>query len=288
MLLPAFACIFVFHYVPLAGWIIAFKNYNVGSSLLEAEWIGLSQFKTFFLETSDFVYIIRNTLVMNVLTLIVTLSSSFCFAILINELPSRRTARVVQTVSFFPFFVSWVITYSIIHALFSASTGAINVALIRLGIIEKGLDVLGGERYAWPLIVAMNGWKSLGYGSVIFLAAIAGIPREQFEAAEIDGAGRFGRIWHVTVPNMMPTLVVLLILNSGWILSSDFSQYFLFTNPTNWERMEVFDMYVYKFGLKLLNYPYATAVGIVKTVVSLFILLNVNLISRKVHGRAIF
>jgi putative aldouronate transport system permease protein len=133
----------------------------------------------------------------------------------------------------------------------------------------------------------MNLWKSLGYNGVIFLAAISGISPDEYEAAEIDGANRWQKIRHVTVPNLMPTLTVLLIMNSGWILNSNFDMYFLFTNATNWPRMEVLDMYIYKYGLALGNYPYATAVGIMKTFVSIFILLVVNRLSKNITGRSI-
>jgi putative aldouronate transport system permease protein len=134
----------------------------------------------------------------------------------------------------------------------------------------------------------VNTWNSLGYNSVIFIATIAGIPGEQYEASEIDGAGRFGKIFYITIPNMLPTLVVLLIMNSGWIFNSGLDQYFMFTNPTNLSTMDVFDYYIYRYGLKLFNYSYATAVGIIKTLVSFVLLVVVNRLSKEFSGKAIF
>lgn len=288
MLLPAFILTIIFAYIPLAGWIIAFKNYRVGFSIWDSQWTGLEQFKTFFIESSDFIYVIRNTVVMNASTIVINLLLALVFAILMKEIFHKKFAKTIQTVSFFPFFISWVITYAIIHSLFGSSSGAVNEALVKMGAIKEPLNIIGGKEYSWMLIIIMNAWKYLGYNSILFLASIAGIPSEEYEAAEIDGAGRFGKIRYITIPNLMPTLVVLLILNSGWILNSNFEQFYLFTNPTNWETMEVFDMYIYKFGLKLLNFPYATAVGIIKSIVSIGLLLGVNSICKKISDKAIF
>ncbi|WP_146762388.1 ABC transporter permease subunit [Paenibacillus contaminans] len=288
MLLPALLLVFVFSYVPLAGWMIAFKKYQVGLSVWDAKWSGFAQFKNFFMQSSDYVYLLRNTLAMNMMVIVANLSFGLLFALLLNEIRSRAFVKVIQTVSFFPFFISWVIVYSLTHALFAPTTGIVNDLLVGWGILDEGLNILGDKKYAWALIVGLEAWKSVGYISIIFIAAISAIPTDQYEAASIDGASRYAKIWHITIPNLLPTLVVLLILNSGWILNSNFEQYFMFTNPTNWEKMEVFDMYIYKFGLKQLNFPYSTAVGIVKSVVSIFIILAVNAFSRRVTGKGIF
>jgi putative aldouronate transport system permease protein len=287
MVLPAVILVALFSYVPLFGWIIAFKNYQIGLSMWTAEWIGFEQFKNFLLQGNDYVYLLRNTLVMNVSTIIVNLFSAMTFAILLNELKAKRFARIVQTVSFFPFFISWVIVYSIANALFGISTGAVNQTLVNWGILSKGLDILGDPRYAWGLIIFMSLWKYIGYNGVIFIAAISSIPQEQYEAAEIDGATRFQKIIYITIPGLMSTFIVLLIMNSGWILNSNFDLFFLFTNANNWTRMEVLDMYIFKYGLQLTNYPYATAVGMIKTIVSILILISVNQAAKRATGRGI-
>ena len=288
MLMPALLCVIIFNYLPVSGWIMAFTDYKVGQSMWKAEWVGLKQFRAFFLDSGEAFNIIRNTLVMNVSSLVAGLGIAFFFAILLNELRWRFFGKVVQTIAFFPYFISWVILYSVIYSLFSMGSGAVNETLVSLGILEEPLNILGSASFSWLLIVTVNTWCGLGYNSVIFIAAIAGAPREQYEAAEIDGAGRFSKIAFVTIPNMVPTLVVLLIMNSGWLFNSGLDQYFVFTNPTNMETMEVFDYYIYRFGLKVFDYSYAAAVGIVKTIISLILLIAVNRISKRCVGKSIF
>lgn len=288
MLFPALIGVAIFSYIPLSGWYMAFTSYRVGRSMWEAPWAGLYQFKSFFLESSDALSIIRNTVIMNVLTILVGLSTSFLFAILLKEVRFKAFGKFVQTVSFFPYFMSWVILYSLIYAMFAVESGAINQTLVELGILNEGLNILGDKAYSWWLIVVVNTWNYLGYNSVIFIASIAGIPEEQYEAAEIDGADRFQRVLYVTIPHMIPTLIVLLIMNSGWIFNSSLDQYFCFTNATNRETMEVFDMYIYRYGLKLLNYSYATAVGLLKTVFGFTMLIIVNNLSRRYSEKSIF
>ncbi len=287
MMMPAFICILVFNYLPLAGWLMAFKNYQTGLSLWKAEWIGLEQFRTFFVESSDFIYVIKNTLVMNVGSLVVNMFIAVTFAILLKELRVPLFSKTIQTVSFFPFFISFVTVYSVFYVLFAVNSGAINESLMNLGILKEPINVLGDEKYSWLIIILMNAWKSTGYNTIIFLSTIASIPAEEYEVANIEGAGRFQTIFYVTLPNMMPTIVVLLIMNSGWLFSSNLEQFFLFTNPTNWSTMEVFDMYIYKFGLKQLNYSYATAVGIIKSLVSIALLMGVNAVAKRVNGKSI-
>ena len=288
MLAPAFITVLIFSYIPLSGWYMAFSSYKPGQSIFKAPWVGLYQFKSFLVDSSDALNIIRNTLVMNVSTMVVGLLTAFLFAILLKELRIALMSKFVQTVTFFPYFMSWVILYALIYAMFATGSGAINETLIQMGVIKDGINLLGDKAYSWLLILCVNTWNFLGYNSVVFIAAIAGISSEQYEAAEIDGAGRLGKVLYITIPNMMPTLIVLLIMNSGWLFNSSLDQYFLFTNPTNRETMEVFDMYIYRYGMKLLNYSYATAVGILKTAVSILLLVAVNGLSRKYSEKSIF
>ncbi|MFD0958157.1 ABC transporter permease [Paenibacillus chungangensis] len=288
MLLPAVLFLFVFWYVPIFGWLIAFINYKPGFKLFPAEWTGLLQFRSFFTDSKDFIYLLRNTLAMNIGSLIANLGAAFVFALLLNEIRYRFFGRIIQSVTFFPFFISWIIIYSLSSALLATSSGAVNETLVQWGFIEEGVNVLGDPKYAWMFMILLGVWKYLGYNSVIFISSIASIPQDYYEAASMDGANRFQRMWHITVPALVPTLIVLLILNSGWVLNSNFEQFYLFTNSTNWEKMEVLELYIYKYGLQLLNYPYATAVGIMKTFVSLILIIMVNAIAKKATGKAIF
>lgn len=288
MLAPAFILTLAFFYAPLGGWMIAFRRYQIGRSIFSGEWTGLLQFRRFFMDSNDFIYLIRNTLVINVVSVVQNLVVAVIFAVFLSEVKSKYFAKSVQTVTFFPFFISWVITYSVVWSLLSVRSGAINQFLVSAGVLDRGINVMGEARYAWPLMIFLNLWKYTGYNSIIFLAAISGIPQEEYEAASIDGAGRFRRMWYITFRNLIPTFAILIIMNSGWILNANLEQFFIFTNSTNWQRMEVLDMYIYKYGLKLLDYSYATAVGILKTVISLGLLVSVNTISKKISGSSIF
>jgi putative aldouronate transport system permease protein len=266
---------------------MAFKDYQLGVSLADVDWIGFRQFKLFFMETNDFGYILRNTLCMNIISITLNTFLAVSLAILLKELHNDRFAKIVQTISFFPCFISWVIIFSIIQALFAINSGAINQTLVKLGIIEKGLNILGEPKYAWGLMILSDAWKWTGNSSIIYISAIAGIPIEQYESAHIDGAGRFARIFHITLPNLMPTIVVLLIINSGGLLGAALDKFLLFTNSMNWEYMEVFPMYIYNYGIKLLDFSYATSVDIINTFASILILLCVNAIAKKTTGRGL-
>lgn len=288
MLAPALLLTLLFCYLPLAGWYIAFSDYTVGQGLFDGQFTGLYQFKKLFGESKDMIYLIRNTLVMNIGAIVINLPLAGVLAVLLKELPWKRGAKIIQSVSFFPYFISWVIAYSLMLSLFSVNSGSINNFLVRMGVIPRGINLLGSPAYSWGLVIALDAWKFTGYNCVIFLSSLSGIPQEQFEAAALDGANRFQKILYVTVPNLIPTLGVLLIMNSGWILSSNLEEFFIFTNGTNWETMEVLDMYIYKFGLKMLKFPYATAVGMVKSVISVLMICLVNFTVKRLSDTSMF
>jgi putative aldouronate transport system permease protein len=288
MVLPAFLLTFIFAYLPLSGWLLAFTDYRIGGGLFSGNFVGFRFFRRFLFDSSDFAYLLRNTLIINVSSVVINMFVAIVFSIMLNEVRIKKLSKTLQTIVFFPYFISWVISYSVVWALFAVRSGAINQFLIQIGLIQSGFNVLGDPKYSWGLMIFLSMWKWTGYNSVIFLATISGIPHEEYEAAAIDGAGRFRLIYHVTFMNMLPTIAILLIMNSGWILSSSLEQFFVFTNSTNWQTMEVLDMYIYKFGLKNLNYSYATAVEILKTGVSIILVWLANWGSKKLNGSAIF
>lgn len=283
MLLPAILFTLLFCYAPLSGWYIAFSDYKVGGSMFGGEFAGLKYFRKIFEQSSDIGYLIRNTLVINLSTLFFGLTIAILFALLLKEVRWEMGAKLVQTTSFFPYFISWVITYSVIWSLLAVNSGAINQFLVRIGVLEQGLDFLGNPKYSWALIILLNLWKNTGYNTIIFLSAIAGISSELYEAAAIDGAGRFQQVLYVTLPGILPTASVLLVMNAGWVLNNGLDQFFLFSNTTNWSKMEVLDIYIYKFGLKLLDFPYSTAMGIMKSFVSIALLLIVKWVTDKMN-----
>ena len=287
MLLPGFIALALFVYVPLRGWAMAFWKYTPGKGYFSGAFKGLDYFKMFFTTMNDAGTVALNTLAINFVTIVINLTMALLLALLLNEMRSRRWKKAMQTLSFFPYFVSWSITYSIFYAFLAAENGVINQVLVRLGVVSKGIDFLGSKNYAWQMIWLSNLWHYVGYNSIIFLSGIASIDPEMYEAAEIDGASRLGRMWYITLPNLTKTLVMLLIMNSGWIFSSNFEQFFLFTNSTNWETMEVLDVYIYNYGLKKLNFSYATAVGIIKTFASIVMFSIVNFTAKRLNGRSL-
>ena len=288
MLAPAFILVILFNYAPLFGWVMAFTDYKVGQPLFSGKFTGLLQFRRIFLDSSDIGYLLRNTLVINVSSVVLNLTVAVVFALLVKEIVWKAGMKIVQTVSFFPYFISWVISYSVMAALLSVNSGVVNRLLVGAGALTRGINFLGSPDYSWQLMILLNMWKFTGYNTIIFLSTISGIPTELYESAGIDGASRFQKVVYITLPHVLPTAYIMLILNSGWIFSSNLEQFFIFTNSTNWEKMEVLDMYIYKFGMKLLDYPYSTAVGILKSMVSLIMLAAVNGVVKKLSDTRVF
>ncbi len=288
LLAPGFLFTAVFSYTPLYGLYMAFSDYKLGKPILSSRFVGLSNFKEFIIDSVDMLNLLRNTVVMNVLSLVFTIFGAMALAILLNEVRIGSFKRIVQTTTFFPFFISWVTVYNIFNVFLTVETGVINTVLKDFGVIENGINFLANPNFSWVLIPATNLWKTIGYNSVLFLASISGIESSLYEAARIDGADRIQRITYITIPSIMPTLQVLLILNMGWIFISNFDQFYLFTNALNRPTMEVFDMYVYRFGLKQLNYSYATAVGMAKSLAGVIMIVTVNTVSKKLSGKGVF
>ena len=288
MLTPALILAALFIYRPFIYLWVAFTHYRLGFPVFSGTWNNFASFRAFFADTMDGWDVIRNTLQMNITTLFVNLLSAMVFAILLNEVRIKFAKSLVQVFTLFPFFVSWVITYSLFNAIFAVNTGLLNNFLLRHGIISQGINILGEARFAVPLIVFANFWKALGYLTILFLAAIAGIDQEQYESADMDGASRLQKMWYITAPSLLPTLGVLFVLFSGSIFNSNFEQFFMFTNPTNRPRMLVFDMYIFEQGLRMGRISYATAAGLVRSFMALGTLLLVNLINKKLSGNSVF
>lgn len=288
MLLPALVVLLVFAYSPLIGWSMAFWKYTPGKPYFTGQFKGLEYFQTFFFTMSAAGDVLKNTLCINFVTIIINLTAALLLALIINEIRRTGVKRLTQTLTFFPYFISWVITYSVFYAFLAVDNGVINQSLISLGFIDRGIDFMGSKNYAWQIIWLTNLWHYTGYNTIIFLSGIASIDPELYEAAQIDGASRIGRMRYITVPSLIPTLVMLLILNSGSVFSSNFDQFYVFSNVGNMTSLEVFDMYIYRFGLKNGNFSYATAVGIVKTFASVLTLVLVNSAAKKLSNTSLF
>jgi putative aldouronate transport system permease protein len=277
MVLPIMAYVFAFNYLPLGGWQMAFQLYRPGRPV--QEWVGFMHFE-FLFKDPLFFKIMRNTLAMSTINLVLGFVCAILLALLINEIRQKLFKRVVQTISYLPHFLSMVIACSLIADFLSAN-GILNQLLMGLGIIDKPNIFLGNPRYSWWIIGWSNVWKSVGWNTIIYLAAITAIDPEQYESAELDGAGRFARIWHITLPGIKSTILVLLIMNMGWILNAGFEMQYLLSNGMTMETMETIDVFVIRYGIAQRNYSLATALGMFKTVVSIVLITGCNQLSKR-------
>lgn len=284
-LLPFLVFVVLFSYVPLFGWSIAFFQYTPGSSLSAENFVGLKYFRQFFMDTVDMWRVIKNTLIFAALGL-VTMPLPMIFAILLNEVPHKGFSKFVQSITTFPNFISWVIVYSLAFSLFSTE-GVINSILMGMGIISKPTNVLSSTSAVYWFQTCLGIWKGLGWSSIVYLAAISGIPQELYEAASVDGAGRFQQMLHVTLPGIAETFIVLLLLSIGNFISVGFDQYFIFQNPVTLKRLEVLDLYVYRLGLINKSYSYSTAIGMIKSLISLVMIFGTNQLAKKIRGNSI-
>lgn len=269
------------------GWSYAFVEFTPGVSIFKSQFVGLKYFKKIFENSKDFVTVMRNTLSISFLNICCSVLPAI-FAIAISQLKNKRYAKLVQTGTSIPNFISWVLVYSIVFMLLSSEDSALNIILMGLGIIKKPLNVLTNEKHAWATQVAIGVWKSLGYNAIIYLSAITSIDQELYQAAEVDGANTWQKIIHVTVPGLLSTFFVLLLLAISNMMSNGFEQFWLLGNGMTWDKLEVFDTYVYRMGIKNMEYSLATAMGIFKSIVSIILLTFANWASKKLRGDSIF
>lgn len=279
--IPFFLYFFVFSYMPLWGLTMAFQNFKPYQTFFEQQWVGLQHFKTLFSDP-DFLRVIRNTLAMSIINLAMGFIFAIGFALFLNELRSHKFKRVTQTISYMPHFLSWIIVCGIVANVLSTDGGVINEVLMKLRIIKEPILFLGNKNYFWGIVGFANVWKSMGWNSIIYLAAITSIDPAQYEAAAIDGCGRFKRMWHVTLPGIKSTIIILLILNAGWILNAGFElQYILGNKGVVLDVSETIDIFILNKGFsgKSGGYSFGTAAGMFKTVVSVVILTLFNKIA---------
>ncbi|WP_042159649.1 ABC transporter permease [Paenibacillus gorillae] len=285
MAVPFVIIVFIFNYIPLFGWIYAFFDYKPGVPLWKTPFAGLDYFKLMYDERKDLFNVLRNTMIMSVLGLLCTPLFA-AFAIFLNEMRSKSFKKIVQITTTLPNFISWVLVYAVFFMFFS-SDGFINKVLFHFGWIDSPTNVLGNNDIVWYVQTGIVMWKGLGWGAIIYLAAIAGIDQEQYDAAKVDGAGRFRTIWNITVPGILPTFFVLLLLDVSNMLSNGFDQYFVFYNPLVATHIEVLDYYTYRVGMLNSDFSYSTALGISKTVISITLLFTVNNLAKRIRGESI-
>lgn len=265
----------IFKYIPLWGWTMAFQDYKPAKSFTEQSWVGLKHFKALFSEP-EFFLALRNTLAMSILGLVFGLVASVGFAILLNEMRNARHKKIVQTISYLPHFVSWVIVASIVTTVLSPTGGVINELLVKLHIIDAPRNFLTEPQSFWGIVTITDIWKEMGWNAIIYLAAMTSIDPELYEAAKVDGANRLKRIWHITLPGIRPTIIILLILSIGSILNIGFEKQFLLGNPMVKDYSLVLDWYALDYGIGMFRYSYGTAIGMFKSLVSIILLLFAN------------
>ena len=287
MLLPILFLTFVFFYLPLWGWRYAFFDYTAGGTLSADNFVGFKWFTILLRNKAtvrDIVRVMRNTLAMSGLG-ILTSWVPMLFAIFLNELRSNRLKRIVQSLTTIPNFISWVLVYAIALAIFSTN-GFFNTFLSLFGV-ESSTNWLMSADHIWLKMLLWGVWKSLGWSAIIYIAAIAGIDQQLYEAAKIDGAGRFQRMWYITLPGLLPTYFVLLLLTFAGLLSNGLEQYLMFQNPNNLYMIEVLDLYVYNIGIDGGRIPLSTVIGMAKSLVSIALLLFANGMSKRIRGESI-
>lgn len=281
MSVPFIIWMFIFKYLPIWGWTMAFQNYKPSKSFFEQKWVGFDNFVKLFSEP-DFYLSLRNTLGMSILGLIFGFILPIIFAIMLTEMRGIFFKKSVQTISYLPHFISWAIAANMITQLLSVDGGAINSLLVSVGIIDQPYAFMAQPKLFWWVVTISDAWKETGWNSIIYISAIAGIDASLYEAAKIDGAGRIKRIIHVTLPGIKPTIAVILIMNIGWLLSIGFERQMLLGNAMVQDYAMVLDQYALKYGIGLTRYSYGTAIGMFKSVVSIILVLFANKVSKKV------
>ncbi len=278
----------VFKYIPMVYIQIAFKKYSIIQSVWEMPWAANNGFEYFIkaFNNKDFINALRNTLVLNLMDLIIGFPIPIIFALILNELVFKKFKRVVQTIAYMPHFLSWIIIYGLALQLFAPSTGFVNMILTGLGF-ETVPFLNDSSHWRWTYIF-LGVWQSFGWNSIVYLAAIAGINSELYEAASVDGAGRFKKMWHITLPGIKSTIVVLLVMNLGNILGSGFDRPFALQNNLVMDVAEVLSTFIYKYGIKSLQFSMTTAVGLFQSLVCVIFLLLANWISRRLGERGIW
>lgn len=286
MSIPFVIWVFVFQYLLLWGWTMAFQNYKPGKSFFAQKWVGLEHFQTLF-QDEHFYLVLRNTLAMSVMGLVAGFVFPVLFALLLNEVRIQVMKRFVQTVSYLPHFVSWVVAAGIVSKMLSTDGGAVNSVLMSLNLIDQPIQFMADGRLFWGIVTGADVWKETGWNAIIYLAAISGIGPELYEAARVDGASRLRQIWHITLPGIRPTIIVLLIMSIGHLVGIGFEKQFLLGNHMVADYSEVLDLYALNYGLSMGRYSFGTAINIFNSVISVVLLFVANGMFKKFANESI-
>ncbi len=290
MLLPFLILVFIFSYLPLTGWRYAFYMYRPGFDLKDCQYVGTYWFESIFsnsFQIQEITRVMINTLAISGLGLLLNCFAPI-FAVLLNEIRHKPFRKTVQILTTLPNFISWVLVYAVAFALFNVDAGLINKILLATGLIQQPVNFLASDKHVWLSMTLWSAWKSLGWSGILYLAAIAGIDQEQYEAARVDGANRFQQILHITLPGIAPTFLVLLVMSIANLINNGMDQYYVFQNALNRSSIEVLDLYVYNTSMGSGNFSFGTAVSMLKSVVSLILLSIANGAAKLIRGTSIF
>lgn len=281
MVIPALLFIFVFSYIPMYGVLMAFQDYSLFEGFRGSPWVGFKHFEMFF-QAPEFWMVIRNTVVISLLKLLIGFPAPIILALMLNEVRGRIFKRVVQTISYLPHFLSWVIVSGFVMSMLSTENGSVNMLLQNLNLIKEPINFLSLPQYFWTILVTTGVWKEIGFASIVYLAAIAGVDPHLHEAAAMDGAGKLRQIFSVTLPSIMPVVIVFLILAIGNLLNAGFEDILLLgSNPVLRDVGDVLDTYVYRVGIQNNRYSYATAAGLFKALLGVLLLVGANYAARR-------
>ncbi|MDI4648420.1 ABC transporter permease [Cohnella hashimotonis] len=285
MALPAIALIVIFKYLPMYGVIIAFKDYNPMQGVLDSEWVGFRFFRELFL-FDEFPQVVRNTVAISLMKLVFGFPVPIILALLLNEMKYIRLKRTIQTMTYLPHFISWVIIGGIAIDLLSPSSGMVNKAIELMGF--KPIFFLTEEGWFRWILIASDIWKEAGWGAIIFLAALIGINDELYQAATVDGANRWRQIWHISVPGLRATIIVILLLRIGNILDAGFEQVLVMYNPTVYDVSDIIDTYVFRVGLGTMQFSLTAAAGLFKSIIGCILLVLANTLARRMGEEGVY
>jgi len=283
MSVPFIGLLVLFNYVPLWGWIMAFQDYSLSKGMLKSPFSGLDNFIQLF-HDDRFYLVLRNTLVMSGLSLITGFAGAIVLALMLNEVRIRAFKRTVQTITYIPHFVSWVVMANMILVILSPDGGILNEVLLQTGLIREPIPFMSEGSWFWIIHTLAGLWKELGWSTIIYLAVIAGLNAELYEAAEADGAGRFRKMWHISIPGLMPTAILLLILSVGNLVNTGYESQFLLGNGLNIDYSQVLDLYALDYSFSIGDYSYGVAISVFKSFVSIALVVTVNAFARKTIG----
>ena len=285
MLIPAVVWCFIFQYIPLYGITLAFKDFNYAKGLFGSDWAGFTYFKQFLFD-AQFWEMVKNTIIVSGLKLLICMPLPLIFALMLNEVAHKGSRRFMQTLSYLPHFVSWVVIIALLNKFVSPYGGVINQIREAFGL--EPVYYMGEVKWFYPLVILTHSYKSVGWNSILYLSAMAGINQELYEAAHVDGAGCWRRIFSITLPSILPTIILVFIMNVGTLMTAGFDQMYLLSNPANESVSRVLDTYTVNIGIKQGKFSLATAVGLFLSLINLSILLVTNAISKKASEVSLF